>query len=330
MLGTITAGSNGSVTINNANSSIVGNFTGANSSGVPDSTVALGGSLTLGSKGSIYQASSGALLKVDGAASFYATATALTGGNPNGSVILNNANNDFASSISAEGTRVVIRNSDDLNLGAVTASTSLAATSTSAGITQTGVISSTGAASFAAAANQSIILGDSSNVFGSTVSFSALSGQLLNVTVTDSTALNLQALNILGDLVATGAGLTQSGILQAANADFRSTGSGNSLNLSTFNNNFSGQVRIRSDGDASLLDNGPLIIGNGGASTVAGNLSLSSAGAFSQTQAITVNGTGTSSISTTVGGVTFSQNISLLNGNTILTLSFSRSTCFIM
>jgi hypothetical protein len=109
--------------------------------------------------------------------------------------------------------------------------------------------------------------------------------------------------------------LTQSGILQAANADLRSTGSGNSLNLSTFNNNFSGQVRIRSDGDASLLDNGPLIIGNGGASIVAGNLTLSSAGAFSQTQAITVSGTGTSSISTTVGGVTFSQNISLLNGN---------------
>ena len=165
-----------------------------------------------------------------------------------------------------------------------------------------------------AAANQSIILGDLSNVFGSTVSFSALSGQLLNVTVTDSTALNLQALNILGDLVATGAGLTQSGILQAANADLRSTGSGNSLNLSTFNNIFSGQVRIRSDGNASLFYNGPLIIGNGGASIVAGNLTLSSAGAFSQTQSITVNGTGTSSITTTAGAVTLG-NLTLTAGN---------------
>jgi hypothetical protein len=314
MLGTITVGSDSSVTINNSTSSILGNFTGVDATGVPDGT-ALVGPLTLGSMGSIYQGTSGGFLSVTGNTTFLATSTALAGGTPNGAVIINNASNIFVGSVAATGTRVVIRDSTALILGAVTASTSLTATSTSAGITQSGVISSTGAASFAAAAGQSIILGDSSNVFGSTVSFSALSGQLQNVTVTDSTALNLQALNILGDLVATGAGLTQSGILQAANADLRSTGSGNSLNLSTFNNNFSGQVRIRSDGDASLFDNGPLIIGNGGASIVAGNLTLSSAGAFSQTQAITVNGTGTSSISTTVGGVTFSQNISLLNGN---------------
>ena len=314
MLGTITVGSDSSVTINNSISSILGNFTGVDGTGVPDGT-ALFGPLTLGSMGSIYQGTSGGFLNVNGNTTFLATSTALAGGTPNGAVIINNANNIFVGTVAATGTRVVIRDSTALNLGAVTASTSLAATSTSAGISQSGVISSTGAASFAAAAGQSIVLGDSSNVFGSTVSFSALSGQLQDVTVTDSTALNLQALNILGDLVATGAGLTQSGILQAANADLRSTGSGNSLNLSTFNNNFSGQVRIRSDGNASLFDNGPLIIGNLASSQVTGNLTLSSAGAFSQTQSITVNGTGTSSISTIVGGVTFSQNITLANGN---------------
>ena len=227
--------------------------------------------------------------------------------------------------MSAAGTRVVIRDSDagGLVLGNIIAPTGLALTSSSptGGISQLGgttVGSSanpTGAATFAAANGRDITIGNVGNVFGSTVGFSALSGQLQNVTVTDSTALDLQALNILGDLTATGAGLTQSGILQAANADLRSTGSGNSLNLSTFNNIFSGQVRIRSDGDARLFDNGPLIIGKGGASIVAGNLTLSSAGAFSQTQSITVNGTGTSSISTTVGDVTFNQNIALLNGN---------------
>jgi len=305
---TVTQSGGGNVAIGNNNSSVLGNLTLSGGLGAQTLKVTSTG-------GSIYQFNNANVITAPGAASFFATANGLATGTPVGAVILNNALNDFDGSVSAAGTRVIIRNSGALNLGTVTASTSLAATSTSAGITQSGVISSTGAASFAAAANQSIILGDSSNVFGSTVSFSALSGQLQNVTVTDSTALNLQALNILGDLVATGAGLTQSGILQAANADLQSTGSGNSLNLSTFNNNFTSQVRIRSGGNASLFDNGPLIIGNGGASIVAGNLTLSSAGAFSQTQAITVNGAGTSSISTTVGGVIFSQNILLLNGN---------------
>jgi filamentous hemagglutinin family protein len=305
---TVTQSGGGNVAIGNNNSSVLGNLTLSGGLGAQTLTVTSTG-------GSIYQFNNANVITAPGAASFFATANGLATGTPVGAVILNNALNNFVGSVSAAGTRVIIRDNTALDLGAVTASTSLTATSTSAGITQSGVISSTGAASFAAAAGQSIILGDSSNAFGSTVSFSALSGQLQNVTVTDSTALNLQALNILGDLVATGAGLTQSGILQAANADLRSTGSGNSLNLSTFNNNFSGQVRILSDGDASLLDNGPLIIGNGGASIVAGNLTLSSAGALSQTQAITVSGTGTSSISTTVGSVTFSQNISLLNGN---------------
>ena len=160
LLGTITVGSNAGVTINNSVGSILGNFTGANSSGVPDTTAALGGTLTLGSKGSIYQGTAAALMNVTGNATFLATSTAFSGGTPNGSVIINNANNSFTGSVAATGTLVVIRDSTALDLGAVTASTSLSATSTSAGITQSGVITSTGAASFAAAANQSIILGD--------------------------------------------------------------------------------------------------------------------------------------------------------------------------
>ena len=324
MLGTITAGSNGSVTINNANSSIVGNFTGANSSGVPDSTVALGGSLTLGSKGSIYQASSGALLKVAGAASFYATATALTGGTPNGAVILNNANNAFASSISAEGTRVVIRDSTALILGNIIATTSLTATTTAAlgditqdvGTTIGNSTYTTGPAAFAAANGRNITVGNSGNYFGSTVSFAASSGTLANVSVLDTTALDLQALDITGNLVATGAGLTQSGVfLVDGTSTLTSTGTGNNLVLANvlnqFGNGAGDTVIITSAGNATLVDSGVLEMG---ASTITGNLSLTAGGAFTQTGSITVNGTGTSSITTAAGVVTLG-NLTLTAGN---------------
>jgi filamentous hemagglutinin family protein len=305
MLGTITVGSNGSVVINNANSSVLGNFTGANSSGVPDSTIALGGTLTLGSKGSIYQASSGALLKVTGAASFYATTTALTGGIPNGSVILNNANNAFANSISAEGTRVVIRDSTALNLGAVTASTSLSATSTSGGITQSGLINSTGAASFAAANGFSIDVGTQANTFSSTVSFAALSGTLANVTVRDATALDLQAMTLTGNLTATSAGaITDSGALVIGGTTSL-IAPGQNITLDNANQ-FTGAVSFT--GANVTLNNrvSSLQMGTGSAS---GNLAVTSTTAVTQSGVTTLTVGGTTSFSA------LGQNITLNNGN---------------
>jgi hypothetical protein len=266
MLGTITAGSNGSVTINNANSSIVGNFTGANLGGVPDSTIALGGTLTLGSKGSIYQASSGALLKVAGAASFYATATALTGGTPNGSVILNNANNDFASSISAQGTRVVIRDSTALNLGTVTASTSLSATSTG-NFTQSGAINVTGTGASAINATGTVTLSQNSTFGGDLSVISTAAGP--------ATTINQGS----GVLTVTG------------NSTFTAAG-GNSISVGQANT-FTGTVSfVASTGnlanvtvqDTTALVLGTLTLGAGG------NLSVTAPG-ITQSGALVVPGT---------------------------------------
>jgi filamentous hemagglutinin family protein len=305
MLGTITVGSNAGVTINNSISSILGNFTGANSSGVPDSTVAMVGGLTLGSMGSIYQASSGALLKVTGAAFFYATATALAGGTPNGSVILNNANNAFASSISATGTRVVIRNSTALDLGAVSASTSLTATSTSAGITQSGVISSTGAASFAAANGSDINVGTQANTFSSTVSFAALSGTLANVSVRDTTALDLGAMTLTGNLTAiSGGAVTDSGALVIGGTTSVSA-PGQKITLDNANQ-FTGAVSLA--GANVTLNNtvSSLVMGTG---SISGNLAVTSTTAVTQSGVTALSVAGTTSFSAA------GQNITLNNGN---------------
>ena len=322
MLGTITVGSNAGVTINNSISSILGNFTGANPSGVPDSTVALGGLLTLGSKGSIYQGTSGGFLSVTGNTTFLATSTALAGGTANGAVIINNASNIFVGTVAATGTRVVIRDSTALILGNIIATTSLTATAGVGDITQFGGTAignstyTTGPAAFAAANGQNITVGNSGNYFGSTVSFAALSGTLANVSVLDTTALDLQALDITGNLMATGAGLTQSGaILVDGTSTLTSTGTGNSMVLANvlnqFGNGAGDTVTITSAGNATLVDSGVLDMG---ASTITGNLSLTAGGAFTQTGSITVNGTGTSSISTTAGVVTLG-NLTLTAGN---------------
>lgn len=209
LLGTITVGSNAGVTINNAVGSILGNFTGANASGVPDTSAALGGALTLGSKGSIYQGTAGALMNVTDNATFLATSTALGGGTPNGSVIINNANNSFTGSVAATGTLVVIRDSNgNFNLGNMITTTSLTLTAVAGDILQ-GVgttigtaANPTGAATFAVPNGGNISVGNANNVFGSTVGFNALSGTLGNITIRDTGDLTLPVLSTAGSLAA--------------------------------------------------------------------------------------------------------------------------------
>jgi len=304
MLGTITVGSDSSVTINNSISSILGNFTGVDATGVPDGT-ALVGPLTLGSMGSIYQGTSGGFLSVTGNTTFLATSTALAGGTPNGAVIINNASNIFVGSVAATGTRVVIRDSTTLNLAAVTASTSLTATSTSAGITQSGVISSTGAASFAAANGFSIDVGTQANTFSSTASFAALSGTLANVSVRDTTALDLQAMTLTGNLtVISGGAVTDSGALVIGGT---TSVSAPEQNITLDNaNQFTGAVSLA--GANVTLNNtvSSLVMGTG---SVSGNLTVTSTTAVTQSGVTTLTVDGTTSFSA-VG-----QNITLNNAN---------------
>jgi filamentous hemagglutinin family protein len=304
MLGTITVGSDSSVTINNSISSILGNFTGVDATGVPDGT-ALVGPLTLGSMGSIYQGTSGGFLSVTGNTTFLATSTALAGGAPNGAVIINNASNIFVGSVAATGTRVVIRDSTALDLGAVTASTSLTATSTSAGITQSGVISSAGAASFAAANGFSIDVGTQANTFSSTVSFAALSGTLANVSVRDTTALDLGAMTLTGNLTAISGGAVTDGGALVIGGTTSVSALGQDITLDNANQ-FTGAVSLA--GANVTLNNtvSSLVMGTG---SVSGNLTVTSTTAVTQSGVTTLTVDGTTSFSA-VG-----QNITLNNAN---------------
>jgi filamentous hemagglutinin family protein len=114
LVGAIQAASSVDTTIKNANSLVLGNFN-------------VGGNLTLGSQGNIYQVSTGSALIVGGTSQFYATTTAASGGTPSGVVTLNNSRNDFGGLITAEGTRITIRNTGNLDLGTMVASQSLTA-----------------------------------------------------------------------------------------------------------------------------------------------------------------------------------------------------------
>jgi filamentous hemagglutinin family protein len=278
---TITENGVGPVTVANNNGLILGNIT----VGTGDLVMT-----TLSSSG-ITQSSAGNRVVAGGVATF----TANNGG-PIGPVILNNAQNSFAGMVNAYGTRVVIRNSAStgLELGNVTASTSLTATSTSAGITQSGVggINSTGAASFAAANGFSINVGTQANTFSSTVSFAALSGTLANVNVRDTTALDLGAMTLAGNLGVDAPGITQSGALVVPGTITLAGGTANNITLSNAANNF-GTVVITSGNNVTLRDSGGVILS--GPSFISGNFSLTAGGNITDANgtSLTVSGLAT-------------------------------------
>jgi hypothetical protein len=295
---TVTQSGGGNVAIGNSNSSILGNLTLSGGLGVQTLAVTSTG-------GSIYQFNNANVITAPGAASFFATANGLATGTPSGSVILNNTLNSFDGAVSAAGTRVVIRNSGALNLGTVTASTSLVATSTSAGITQSGIINSEGAASFAAANGFSIDVGTQANTFSSTASFAALSGTLANVSVRDTTSLDLQAMTLTGNLaVISGGAVTDSGALVIGGTTSVSA-PGQNITLDNANQ-FTGAVNLA--GANVTLNNtvSSLVMGTG---SVSGNLAVTS------TTAITQSGVTTLTVAGTTSFAAVGQNITLNNAN---------------
>jgi filamentous hemagglutinin family protein len=295
---TISQGGGGNVALVNNSSLVLGNI-----GPVASTPVVPMGNLSLTSlSGSIYQNGSGTSLTVGGNSTFLAQTST---GIPNGAVILNNLGNSFTGSVAATGTRVIIRDSTALNLGTVTASTSFSATSTSAGITQTGVISSTGAASFAAANGFSIDVGTQANTLSGVVSFAALSGTLVNVSVRDTTALDLQAMTLAGNLTAiSGGAVTDSGALVIGGTTSVSA-PGQNITLDNANQ-FTGAVSLT--GANVTLNNtvSSLVMGTG---SVSGNLAVTSTTAVTQSGVTTLAVAGTTSFSA-VG-----QNITLNNAN---------------
>jgi hypothetical protein len=346
---TISQGGGGNVALVNSSSLVLGNI-----GPVAATPVVPMGNLSLTSLGgSIYQNGTGTSLTVGGNSTFLAQT--LTG-TPNGAVILNNLGNAFTGSVTATGTRVIIRDSTALNLGAVTASTSLTATSTgnftqsglinvtgtgasainatgtvtlsqnssfvgdlsvistAAGPTTTinqtgGVLSVTGNSTFTAAGGNSISVGQA-NTFTGTVSFAASSGSLANVTVRDTTALDLGAITLTGSLTAiSGGAVTDSGALVIGGTTSVSA-PGQNITLDNANK-FTGAVTLT--GASVTLNNTvtPLVLGTG---SVSGNLAVTSTTAITQFGATFLTVDGNASFSA-INALLVAQDITLNNGN---------------
>lgn len=296
-IASFTAAAGESIVLNSAGNTFTGAVSLAGSGGnlqdvtLQDATaldlqaLTIDGNLTV-TAGALTQ--SGALI-VAGASSFTAA--------PAQSVVLNNAGNAFGGvvSVAAGGGNlqdVTLRDSTALGLQAMTITGNLTVTS-GASITQTGALSVLGVSSFTAAAGQSIVLNDAGNVFTGAVSLaSGGPGNLLNVTMRDSTALDLQALAIAGDLNINAAAISQLGALSVGGASSFTAGAGQSITLSNAGNALTGAVSFASSGAGNLQD---VTLQNTAALdlqglTLNGNLSATAAGAITQSGALIVGG----------------------------------------
>ncbi|MEK9627604.1 MAG: filamentous hemagglutinin N-terminal domain-containing protein, partial [Nitrospinota bacterium] len=209
-------------------------------------------------------------------------------------VTLSNTSNNFTGAVGITGADVSVVDAGALVLGASTVSGTYAATATAGGdITNTGALAITGAATFTAANGQSITVANASNNFGSTIAFSS-GGTLLNVSVLDTTTIDLAALSVSGTLtVSSGGDITQSGALTVTGtSSFTSTGTDNDITLNTTTNALTGAVSLATTGTTgnATLDNGTTAL-NLGTVTINGDLSVTSGGGITDSGVITVSGT---------------------------------------
>jgi trimeric autotransporter adhesin len=109
-----------------------------------------------------------------------------------------------------------------------------------------------------------------------------------NVAITDANALNLGTSTISGNLnVTTSGAITDSGNLMVTGATILAAGSSNDITLNSAGNNFS-TVGITSGRNVTLVDTNSLDLE---ASSVSGNLALTTGGAVTQSGALSVAGT---------------------------------------
>jgi len=346
LVGAIQVTSFGNTTINNANSLALGNF-----------TVGGGGNLVLGSRGNIYQESIGAALVVTGTSDFYATSTAAAGGTPNGVVILNNTRNDFVGTVTAQGTRIAIRATGDLDLGTMVASQSLTASSLldlGAGTITMDGFSGTGSVALNAAVD--VILTGAMSLTGPLSIVGGNNVDLLAVTVSGTGSSSVTAggtVNLDGNGSYGGSlSLSGGGAGTAINQDvgtsltvvgastYTSTAGGEIDLVGNGQNNFKGTVILnQTTGDISLnngqnlltlgssvLGSGTIVFQTGGGITQGSGTTIESdAGGLVTFNAgagvITLVGSGNNNLAGTVNlSNTGANNVELTNGTNPLTL----------
>jgi len=228
-------------------------------------------------------------------------------------ITLDNADH-FAGGVGiASGNDVAITDTGALDLHASTVSGNLSVTANGA-ITDSGVVAVTGSATLAAGAGNNITL-DAGDHFAGGIGIA--SGN--NVAITDTGALNLAASTVSGTLnVTAGGAITDSGALTVTGATTLAAGTGNDITLDNADH-FTGGVGITSGKNVTLNDTGALDLR---ASTVSGNLDVTTGGAITDSGAIAVAGTttvaaGAGNNITLDAGDHFTGGIGITSGNNV-------------
>lgn len=157
--------------------------------------------------------------------------------------------------INGPTTNAYLLEADDVSLTAGTITGVLELESTAGDITSSGTITVTGSAEFIVSNGHDILLDDSNNLFSGTPTFSS-AGTINDITLVDNSAVDLQGLNISGNLTVTADGaITQnSALLIQGNSVFDAGTSAITLNNAA--NNFVGTVSLNNSGAnaVSILD----------------------------------------------------------------------------
>lgn len=226
----------------------------------------------------------GASLSVGGNASFSATTSAANAGGAAGNITLDRMDNSFTGAVSFGGHNVLINSGTALAIGSSSATGTLALRAVSGNITSSSLLTVAGDASFTAdAAGASVTLDNAANTFGTNVSFAGAGG-LANVTISDSTALDLRALTLTGNLQAKAASITDSGALSiGGTTGLQAAGD---VTLDNAGHSFAGAVSVAA-ANADIRSDGALQIGTG---NLSGNLALTANGAITQSGTLAVGG----------------------------------------
>ena len=265
----LAAGAGNDITLNNANNFSTVSITSGRNVTLNDTNALVLGASTV--SGTLGVTTAGAITQ-SGALNVTGT-TSLAAGAAN-DVTLNNASNNFSSVGITSGRNVTLVDSNAFDLGTSTIAGTLNVTA-GGPITDSGNVVVTGTTALAAGAANDITLDSAGNNFSTA---SVISGN--NVTLRDTNALDLGASTISGNFnVTTSGAITDSGNLVVAGPTTLAAGAGNDITLNSAGNNFS-TLGITSGRNVTLVDSNALDLG---ASSVSGNLALTTGGAVTQT-----------------------------------------------
>ncbi len=232
------------------------------------------------------------------------TGTATLAAGAANNITLDSASNNFSTVAITSGNDVTLVDTNAIDLGASTVSGILDLTAGGT-ITQSGALVITGASTFTLPGGNDVTLTNAGNNFGGAVSFvSNGGGNLNNISVVDTTAFDIQAITIDGNLSVTAGGpITDSGAIVVAGASTFAAGAGNDVTLNFAANNFN-SVTVTSVNDVTLVDTNAITLtsivtsGSGNVDVTAGGNILAGT-VDAGTGNVTLNATGGSILDST-------------------------------